>query len=203
MGEISRQLVHLSGLVFILFALFIDKATGSLYFFMIAFLLLLYSIVISRQQNGFSKTIQKLEKSFKYLMSSFEREETKTPFIGAFWLYFSCGLLLLFFPLLIAIVSCSIVVVADSVSTLIGLRFGKHKIIGNKSIEGSLMFFISAFFVAFLFTNLWIAVIVSAVATLAELLPDARILKKLKEREILDDNFTVPLVTGILLLIIL
>ena len=203
MGELSRQLVHLSALVFVLFTLFMDKLLISVYFFMIAFSLLLYSFIIRKQQNNFIKTIHKLEKSFKYLVSNFERQETKVPFIGAFWLYFSCGLLLLLFPLIIALVSCSIVAVADSVSTIIGSNFGKHKIVGNKSLEGSLAFFISAFIVVFLFTDLNIAVLVSGAATIAELLPDMKIFRKLKKKEILDDNFTVPIITGILLLIIL
>lgn len=203
MGEFSRQLVHLSGLVFIFLALFMDKMLVSAYFFMIALSLLIYSLVIRRQYKGIAKKMQRLEKSFRYLISNFERDRVKIPFIGAFWLYFSCGLVLLFFPLVIAIVSCSILAVADSVSTVVGTSFGNHKLVGSKSWEGSLSFFISAFVIAYMFTPLWVALAASLTATISELIPDLGFLRKLKEREILDDNFTVPVITGILLFLIL
>ena len=203
MGELSRQLVHFSALVFVLLAMFYDKLLIATYLFMIAFSLLLYSFVIWRQQNKIAKTIHRLEKSFKFLVSNFERKDTKIHFIGAYWLFFSCGLLLLFFPLIIAMVACSIVAIADSVSTIIGSSFGKHKIVGRKSIEGSLSFLVSAFIVAYMFTGLWIAIPISIVATVSELLPEFKIFRKLRERELINDNYTVPIITGIVLLVIL
>lgn len=203
MKEMSRQLGHFFGLVFVLFALIIDKTIIMIYFFMIAFSMLFYSFYITKQQNKLVRVFEKLEAGFKNLVNKFERETTKMPFIGAFWFYFSCGLVLLLFPLNIAIVSCAILAVADSVSTLVGINFGKHRIIGNKSIEGSLSFFISAFFVAFLFINIWVAFFAAGIATLAEILPDVKPLRKLKEKEILDDNFTVPMITGLFLFVIL
>ena len=203
MEEISRQMIHLSGLVFVLFSFVIDKNMISICFFMIAFSLLFYSIFIRRQQNIIIEAIHKLETSFKYLVNKFERQRTRTPFIGAFWFYFSCGLVLLIFPIQIAVVSCSILAVSDSVSTLVGMSYGKRKIIGSKTMEGSLGFFISALIVAYWFTNFWVSLLAAFTATIAELLPELSIFRKLREKELLDDNLTVPVITGFLLLLVL
>jgi len=202
MKEFPRQIVHLSGLVFVLLAIFIDKYMISMYFFMVSAFFMFYSIMFTQQRKGLTRIKEKFERGFKHLVRNFEREDTKTPFIGAFWLYFAFGLTLLIFPLPIAIISCFIVAVSDSLSTIIGMRHGKRKIIGDKTLEGTLVFFISAFLITMLFINFWVAIMTAIVAAIAELIPEMKPLRKLKEREILNDNFTVPIITAIFLTLV-
>jgi len=92
----------------------------------------------------------------------------------------------------IAITVIAYNVIGDPASALIGKRFGYHRY-GEKSVEGSIAFFIAASIVAFISWHifgsvvmpLWIAVAGAFVATLAEGLVVQ-----------IDDNITVPVVSG-------
>ncbi|HHS50489.1 MAG TPA: hypothetical protein ENN07_05175 [candidate division Zixibacteria bacterium] len=95
----------------------------------------------------------------------------------------------------VAIIVITYIILGDTAAAFFGIRFGKHKTINDKTLEGSIAFFLSAYFgaIAFkLFAGLsapWSAVFTGAlVATVVESLPLG-----------IDDNFTVPLLTGVLL----
>ena len=203
MGEIGRQLVHLFGLVFILMSLLVDKLLISVYFFMIASFFLVYSYYVRREKTLLARLAERVENGFRDFANSFERETTRIPYSGAFWFYFSCGLTLLLFPVQTAVVACSILAVSDSLSTIMGSRFGTQRIVGNKTLERSTFFFISAFIVAFLFINFWAALLAALTSTIAELLPEMRMFGVLRNRELINDNLTVPLITALLLSFIL
>ncbi len=205
MNEIARQIVHISGIVLVILSFFIDSILISAYFFSIAISLLIYSLIFTKQRNNLIRALHTLENGFNFLVDKFERTTTKKPFIGAIWFYFSCGLAFLFFPFKVAVITCSILAVADGFSTIIGTNFGRHKLIGRKSVEGSLVFFITSFLVLLIISSLWniglwIILSTSIMATLSELLPELRVLKKAKEREIIDDNFTIVAITGLFLM---
>ncbi len=203
MGETGRQLVHLFGLVFVLLSMVVDHILISSYFFMVASFFLVYSRFVRRRQSVLTRIASRLESGLRSFANSFERETTTIPYIGAFWFYFSCGLTLLLFPLEIAIVSCSILAVADCVSTVVGTRYGTQMIIGNKTLEGAVAFFASAFVVAFLFINFWAALLAAFTSMIAELVPDIGPLESLRRRGLINDNFTIPVITALLLLFIL
>ena len=75
------------------------------------------------------------------------------------------------------------VVYGDSVSTIVGMLFGKHRIAGKRTWEGTLSGLAAAFlFLQFLFPP-HIALAAAAIGMAAELLP-------------FDDNFTIPLASG-------
>jgi dolichol kinase len=87
----------------------------------------------------------------------------------------------------------TILMISDTLAAIIGLSFGKHKLIGNKTIEGTLAFFISALTIALIFgASIYLAIIACIFTTIAELFA-----KKLK----IDDNLLVPLSYGITLLV--
>ncbi len=83
-----------------------------------------------------------------------------------------------------------IAVYGDAASTVFGLRFGKHRIAGKKTLEGTLGGILaSAAFLLFLFQ--WpVALAAAVVGMLAELLP-------------FDDNFTIPIAVGLTLTILI
>jgi dolichol kinase len=82
-----------------------------------------------------------------------------------------------------------VAVYGDAASTIAGLRFGRHRIAGKKTLEGTLGGMAAAlFFLLFLFQ--WpVALAAAAIGMLAELLP-------------FDDNFTIPIITGLALLLL-
>ncbi len=84
--------------------------------------------------------------------------------------------------------------ISDTSAALFGRAFGKIKIYENKTLEGSLAFFISAIISSIFLDKLipfsYSMVLVCLVATLLEIYS-----KKLK----FDDNLAVPLTIGIVL----
>ncbi|WP_127715869.1 diacylglycerol/polyprenol kinase family protein [Halobacteriovorax sp. HLS] len=129
----------------------------------------------------------------KYLLRAEEqlKESAGMPFV--------MGLLLtlLSFPKVVALTSIFTLAIADPMSAVIGIRFGKNRIVKGKSLEGSAAFFISTFLIifgvfGFLFDNdmslvTLLAIIVSLVMTAFEMLPIK-----------LDDNLTIPIVMGLI-----
>ena len=112
---------------------------------------------------------------------------------------YSMGLLLtiLSFPKIIAVVAIYTLAMADPLSAIIGIKYGKHPIFENKSIEGSAAFFIATFLCIYLpfhfyvgiswGKNLMFSFILAILMTFFEMLPSR-----------LDDNLTIPIVTSII-----
>jgi len=84
---------------------------------------------------------------------------------------------------LAAIGALCAVVYGDSASTLVGIRFGKHRLAGKRTLEGTLGGIVAAFFfLQFIFPP-HIAFAAALAGMAAELLP-------------WDDNFTIPVAAG-------
>jgi glycerol-3-phosphate acyltransferase PlsY len=99
----------------------------------------------------------------------------------------------------LAIACLSFLVLGDMFAAIIGMRFGRTQIWAGKSLEGSLACFIVCFviglFVAWLFPahlNLQIIALGAFTATIVELLPLG-----------LDDNLTIPLISGLVMEILI
>lgn len=102
------------------------------------------------------------------------------------------------FPKHIALVGIYSLAIADPLSAIVGIRFGKHKLTPTRSIEGSVAFFLAIFAVTlFILTGyngkfdlliLFVSILVGFICAAADLIP-------LK----LDDNLTIPLFTSALL----
>lgn len=199
MTEISRQFVHLSGLIFIALAQFTGGFMVSIYCIFIAFTFLVYSEFVRVEEKKIERLIHRLESKVRDFVSSFDQRDVARPFLGAFWLYFAFGLTFLIFPLGVASAACSVLVVGDSLSTLIGRAWGRHRILGNKSLEGSLAFMISSFLVASVFISPLIALAGAFAGVLAELAPELGFLKNLHRRGFLDDNLLIPIASGIVI----
>ena len=196
-NEILRQLVHLSGLAFIPIAWAAGQIAASAIFLLIALWFLIYSEHVLSRERSSKNHITKLESRLRDFALVFERKETKRPFAGAFFLYLGLGLAFLIFPLNIAIAAGAVLAISDSLSTIIGMRLGRHKLLGKKTWEGSYAFFISAFLVCLLFFSPAAALLAAIAATLAELLPEYKALSRSRLRPLLNDNLLVPLMAGI------
>lgn len=130
------------------------------------------------------------EQYSKYLLRAEEqlKESAGIPFV--------MGLLLtiLSFPKPVAVVAILTLAVADPLSALIGIRFGRIRIVAHKSMEGSAAFFIGCFLATTLVflgyapttgTALGLAFFVAFTVSVFEMVPIR-----------LDDNLTIPLFTG-------
>ncbi len=130
------------------------------------------------------------EQYSKYLLRAEEqlKESAGIPFV--------MGLLLtiLSFPKPIAVVAILTLAIADPLSALIGIRFGRLRVVAHKSIEGSAAFFLGCFlstaavFIGYAPTTgtaFGLAFFVAFTVGVFEMVPIR-----------LDDNLTIPLFTA-------
>jgi dolichol kinase len=87
----------------------------------------------------------------------------------------------------VAIACIAVLSLADSMSTLVGYYFGKHKLPVNKkkTWEGSTTFFLVSLFILYLFSSPLKAIALALVATATEMLPN------------IDDNISIPIALGL------
>jgi diacylglycerol kinase (CTP) len=112
--------------------------------------------------------------------------------------YLLSGVLVIFLLFSKPIVSLSILFLAfaDPIASYVGIRYGKDKILGGKTIQGFLAAYIVCALITFLFLNAFnmqlsrqvvVALLAGFVGAFAELVPVAK----------LDDNFTMPILSAI------
>jgi dolichol kinase len=82
-----------------------------------------------------------------------------------------------------------VLAVGDSLATIAGHYAGKHALLKKKTLEGTLTFFICTCAILVFFVAPTKAFLVALVASVTELITPPS----------LDDNLTVPFVTGLLL----
>jgi len=189
MGEIGRKSVHLFfGSFFILSALFIGPeftlaATAACFAGGV-----LVSNLIKKGVNF---------PFFSLLVEWFERDyEKHLPGKGAI-MFFAGSLAMMLAAILLnrpEIISLALIplVFGDGFATIIGVRYGKHQIVKGKSWEGTTAGFIASVAVlSLLLAPQWgIILAVAAAAMIVEILP-------------IDDNLTIPIISGLVLYIIL
>jgi|Deesub1362A_J573_1020465.scaffolds.fasta_scaffold00109_57 dolichol kinase len=182
--EIKRQLIHASGALLSVFIIRVD------WYFSAIFLgfLLIFSYAIAL---GYTKGIR--VPVLAQLIDMSERPEVikVKPAKGALCFFLGIFLTILIFQNReIGASAVVILAIGDSFSTLIGKKFGAHRLPYNteKSVEGSLAFLISAYFAALLIMPPILAAASVAVGALAESIPSR-----------VDDNITIPLSSGLVM----
>jgi dolichol kinase len=153
--------------------------------------------IMEQIRINYSELSSKISVFNKYLFRAEEqlKESAGVPYV--------MGLLLtlISFPKAIALVAIYTLAIADPMSAIIGIRYGKRKISEHKSVEGSLAFFTSTFILCFLVFFWWtgflssmlgtvllLSFLVAVIVTAFELIPIR-----------LDDNLTIPIFTAIIL----
>lgn len=134
----------------------------------------------------------------EFLMTYFGpimREHEEKRLAGTTYLLTGVGLVALIFPREIVILTLLFLAFADPVASIVGIKFGRTKIFGHKSLQG----FVAALTICFLVTFIYLQVheilttrllaaslLAGLVGALAELVPVAS----------LDDNLTLPLLSA-------
>lgn len=198
--EVARQAVHLSGVVVVFIAVTVGEFPTGLGALIVASFVSFLSWW-TRRKGMFRKKlpfrvreIEEVEDKTHEMLNSLEREEflEGRPYFGAFMFFLAIGLVLLIFPLQAAILSIAIISVSDATATLVGVHLGEHKIFYNKekSVEGSISFFMASFLIAMVLLSPTKALALALLTTLVESLPKV------------NDNFSVPISVGLFFLII-
>ncbi|MEX0799281.1 MAG: diacylglycerol/polyprenol kinase family protein [Bacteriovoracaceae bacterium] len=127
----------------------------------------------------------------KFFMRAEEqlKESAMVPYV------FAVLLTIITFPKPLALIAIYTLAIADPLSAIVGIKFGKRRIVSHKSLEGSLAFFISTFLIALgifsltlggsSLTALSISFLLAFLASAFEMIPFK-----------LDDNLTIPLFTA-------
>jgi dolichol kinase len=197
--EVRRQLIHLSGLLFVILAQYTGGFLASVCFLMIAATFLIYSEHVRRERKRLLGLLEGMEKRIRDFAIGFERPGVARPFLGAFWFYVGCGISFLAFPMPVASAACAMLAVGDSFSTIIGSKFGKRALIGKKTIEGSVAFLVASLLIALIFVDPRLAIVGAIAATISELLPEAGRLGRARSRGLIDDNFLIPIIAGLVM----
>lgn len=184
--EIQRKTIHLTT-SFLPIAYYYLSVSREQILFICVFITI--GFLIADLLRMFSKAI---EKYFKKIFSKLLREpEIKNQLTGATYLFIGLTLSVILFPRHIAVPAMLFLTLADPFAAIIGKIYDLKKIF-NKSLGGFIAFFTMATIVVLLFTNLRVyGILIAFLAAIVEILP-------LK----INDNLTVPIVSGYLFMII-
>jgi dolichol kinase len=195
--ELKRKIIHLIGLLIPICYYFFreeDKIIAVIILFSLT--VIYFSLELLRLTN------KEVQRQFLTHFSSLLRTHEKQKITGTGYYLLSSFLSVLIFEKKLAIVCLSFLVLGDMFAAIIGTRFGRTKILANKSLEGSLACFAVCLaiglFIAWLpperLTPKIIAIIAigALTATIVELLPLG-----------IDDNLTIPLISGLVMQILI
>jgi dolichol kinase len=177
--EIRRKVMHTYPIIIPIGYRYLSKETALLIMLPIC-ALYVFCDVFRHVHQGFKEIFDRI------ITTNFLREHEKYGLIGSSYFIFGALLSIILFPKPVAIASLYILIVCDAAAAIVGTGWGQTRIY-NKSLEGSLAFFLSGMIVIpFAMPDhlLWGALAVLG-AALVELLPTG-----------LDDNLTIPLVAG-------
>jgi dolichol kinase len=133
-----------------------------------------------------------------YVFRPFLREHEKHALSGLTYLLGGAAILLALFPKDVVTLTLLFLAFGDPVASFCGIRFGRDRIIGNKTLQGTAGAFVTCTVVAGLYfyahnlmiERLWIVAPLSGlIGAAAELVPVGK----------MDDNLTFPAIAGFLL----
>jgi len=184
--EVARKAIHLSSISIPVIYYFITRE--------IALLLLvpLFAgfFLVDLLKNFYPPVAKWYHSTFDAMLRTHELEEK--PYLnGATYITMGALLLVLFFPKIIVIASFAMVSVSDTFAAIIGKAFGKHRF-GEKSVEGSIAFFLASLGIVAVVPelNIFIGLVMAITATVTE-----AFMVRIGNYKI-DDNLSIPIVSA-------
>ena len=180
--EIKRKFFHVAMLGYILIYALILNTIGSKAVGLLSLGIILVGFIILEYYR--------INKKLKIpIFGKLWKKEEKKIWGGEMYYMIGIIIVLLFFDFKIALASVFMLAFGDAVATIVGLTFGttKLKTKKRKTLEGSAAELITDLIVGYVILRSWVLVIPMAItATLAEIYSNK-----------IDDNLTVPIVSGI------
>ncbi len=183
--ETLRKTIHLSGLLIPVLYWYLPER-------IIVYILLL-ALFVAAVVEIFRFHSKSFHQFFNHSLGFLLRKEEFVSITGATYWIIGALTTILIYPKQIAIFAISMLIISDALAAWVGESFGKIKIKSNKTLEGSLAFFLSAFFIARVFLDFssTLALLGAFVGSIFEwgILP-------------LNDNLTVPIGGGLIVLLL-
>jgi diacylglycerol kinase (CTP) len=161
----------------------------------VSYTLLAVAILIFIPLDFMRQTRPKLNDWMIHAFRAIIRKNEVNKLAGTTYLLAGTGLVVVLFDAKIVLLTLMYLAFADPIASFVGIRYGKDKIFGHKSLQG----FLAAFAVCTLLTlgylyyhsilidHLWMVSLLAGLSgALAELIPVAK----------LDDNFTLPVISA-------
>jgi len=189
--HLTRKVAHCVGICMMAAVFNLWGAQTSWVILILASLFIIPLDILRQKMPGLNRTTLRI---FGPFMRSHEREHIS----GMTYLYLGCMVLLLFRDRHIVTLTLLFLAFGDPIASFFGIRFGKDRIIGRKTLQGTM----AAFAVCAIITAVYcyfnnimterlliVAPLGGLIGALAELAPIGK----------LDDNFTFPVISALLL----
>jgi len=185
--EVYRKSIHLGSLILpFSYRYIFHYNRKQTFIFLVPITLVFLIIEIVRMEH---RTVKRL---FYNIFGIMLRKHEMHEFTGAAYLLISAIICIAVFPRNIAFLALSFLAIGDTFAAVIGIIFGKRKLLHTKkSLEGSLACFISSFVFALFFINPTVAFFGALTAAIAEL-----------SRIPVDDNIKIPISAGLIMSVI-
>lgn len=185
--EILRKLIHLSSLIYpILYIILNDKVV--MLFITGILLTVLLIVEILRKKFVFINNL--FCKYCSFTLRKMERDS----FTGGTFFMIGVFFTILFYSQSIALLSIFTLVISDTFASIVGLSFGRRKVIDGKTIEGSLTFLLSTLLISYI-GSIYFELSLSYLITASVF---ATTLELLNKRIKIDDNILIPLGYGLI-----
>ncbi|KAA3599286.1 MAG: hypothetical protein DWQ06_10230 [Calditrichaeota bacterium] len=185
-NEIFRKLIHLAYILIPISYYFQTKSEFLTWFVPFAFLCLAIDLLRLKV-----KTVREIFDSLfgKMLRGAEQKRLTN----ASLFIFATLITILVFEDKFVVVAGNSVAVISDTLSALLGRKFGKKKIFKQKSWVGSISFLVSSFVTIYAFpeSNLTIAFCGALMGTLTEIFSDK-----------IPDDFTIPLIVSSVLFLL-
>ena len=186
--HLARKIWHIST-VSLMFVIYYFAPENISKIILLASWILFVPIDFYRQKN------KALNDFLVHFFNQILRKNEVDKLAGGSYLITGVGLVVFFLPRQIVCLTLLFLAFADPLASYIGIRFGKDKIFGQKTIQGFMAAYAVCFLCSFFFLYstsipfgrlLAFSLIAGLIGALAELIPIAK----------LDDNLTLPVLSG-------
>lgn len=188
--HIARKLLHVIGVGFILLCYHYLSLKESIFFLALA-------VVVTVTVDYLRKRLLFLQDFVINIFGQFMRKQELHQLSGLSWLLLGTLIIVILFPVKIVTLSLLMLAIGDPICNLVGIKYGKDKLIEHKSFQGTFAGFVACSIVSaiyFMFMEImldrWILVSLLSgfIGAFAEAVPIN-----------IDDNFIIPVVNAILL----
>lgn len=188
--HVLRKVWHAGGVVGLILIWILFKFPISLFLFIVCWIIFVSGDIVRLNNSKYNRL-------FNGWLKPILRSSEVNKLAGTTYLLTSVIFISILFPHAIVTLSLLFLAFADPIASFVGIKWGRHKIIGHKSLEGFLAAILVCSSLTYMFLSynkidsniILISILAGLCGALAELIPLGK----------MDDNFTMPILSSICL----